>query len=189
MTSTTDKFAEAEAAVDRGTPWRFREPDAPNPLTIEVTGWSRGHTTLGEAEFLNGTDHAGKAWSILVGSVVLTKRLIEGLIEEWDEASQQFVVVKTLGRVGVGDLVSIKFIGDKQGAKYDYPNFRVYRKQYDAPGEGSGNGLPSIQTRQATPEEQAEFDAMYGDMAEADFEVPAGSSQNADPGKDGIPYA
>jgi hypothetical protein len=189
VTSTTDRWAEAEAAVDRGTPWRFREPDAPNPLTIEVTGWSTGHTTLGEAEFLNGTDHTGKAWSILVGSVVLTKRLIEGLVEEWDEGSQQFVVVKTLGRVEAGEMVSIKFIGDKQGAKYDYPNFRVYRKQYDEVDSGGGNGLPSIPTRQATPEEQAEFDAKYGDMAEADFEVPVRNSQNADPGEDGIPYA
>jgi hypothetical protein len=60
------RFDEAEAVVDRGTPWKFREPDAPNPLTIEVSGWSTGHTTLGEAEFLNGTDREGRngvSWS------------------------------------------------------------------------------------------------------------------------------
>jgi hypothetical protein len=122
------RFDTAEAEVDRGEPWRFREPDAPNPLTIEAIDWSTGVTKLGHAEFLNGGDRNGKRWSVIVGSVVLTKRLIEGVIEEWDETSNSFVVTQTLGRVQPGEIVSIKYIGDKEGAKYAYPNFRVVRK-------------------------------------------------------------
>jgi hypothetical protein len=124
---TDDRFDEAEADVDRGTPWMFRDPDAPNPLTIMATGWSTGHTSLGEAEFLNGTDRDSKKWSILVGSVVLTKRLIDGLVEEWDNEQGKFVVVETLGRVQAGEIVSIKWVGDKQGT-YKYPDFRISRK-------------------------------------------------------------
>jgi hypothetical protein len=128
MASITDRFDEAEADVDRGDPWLFREPDAPNPLTIEATGWATGHTKLGEAEFLLGVDRDGRKWSILVGSVVLTKRLIEGTIEQYDAERGEFVVVKTLGRVQPGEIVSIKYVGDVEGAKYTYPNFRVSRK-------------------------------------------------------------
>jgi hypothetical protein len=106
----------------------YREPDAPNPLTIEATEWSTGVTKLGEAEFLQGVDRAGKKWSVLVGSVVLTKRLIEGLVEEWDGEPGEFVVVKTEGRVQPGEIVSIKYVGDREGTKYDYPDFRVSRK-------------------------------------------------------------
>ena len=67
------RFDEAEADVDRGEPWRFRGTDAPNPLTL-ATGWSTGHTHFGEAEFLNGVDQDGKAWSVLVGSIALRSR-------------------------------------------------------------------------------------------------------------------
>ncbi len=106
----------------------FRQDDAPNPLTILATGWATGHTKLGDAEFLHGIDRDGKKWSILVGSVVLTKKLIEGLVEEWDDDRGEFVVVETLGRVEPGEIVSLKYIGDVEGAKYTYPNFRVSRK-------------------------------------------------------------
>jgi hypothetical protein len=123
-----DRFDEAEADVDHGTAWRYREPDAPNPLTILATGWSTGVTKLGEAQFLNGTDRDGNAWSVLVGSVVLTKRLVEGTVEEWDNNRNEFVVVDTLGRVQPGEVVSIKYLGDVEGAKYTYPNFKVSRK-------------------------------------------------------------
>lgn len=132
MSSVTEgndaRFAAAEADVDHGSSWRYREDDAPNPLTILATGWSTGVTKLGEAEFLNGTDRDGKAWSVLVGSVVLTKKLIEGLVEEWDEERRAFVVTETLGRVQPGEVVSIKYLGDVEGAKYAYPNFKVSRK-------------------------------------------------------------
>ena len=76
-TTETDRFYEAEADVDHGSPWMFREDDAPNPLVIEATDWSTGVTKLGEAEWLNGVDRDGKSWCVLVGSVMLTKRLIE----------------------------------------------------------------------------------------------------------------
>ena len=132
-----DRFDEAEADVDHGTPWRYREPDAPNPLTILATGWSTGMTKLGEAEFLSGLDRDGKQWSILVGSLVLTKRLIDGTVEQWDDDKQGFVVVETLGRVQAGEVVSIKYLGDVEGAKYDYPNFKVSRKPASA---GSSEG-------------------------------------------------
>ncbi len=122
------RFDEAEAEVGNTTPWRFREPDMPNPLTIVATDWATAVTKLGEAEFLAGQDRDGKRWSVLVGSVVLTKRLIDGLVEEWDEAQSKFVVVETLGRVKAGEVVSIRFIGDVDGARFRYPNFRVSRK-------------------------------------------------------------
>jgi hypothetical protein len=122
------KFDEAEADVDHGHSWRFREADAPNPVTIQATGWSSGVTKLGPAEWLNGVDRDGKKWSVLVGSVVLTKRLIEGLVEKWNDEKQAFVTVATLGRVQPGEIVSIKYVGDVEGARYTYPNFKVSRK-------------------------------------------------------------
>ncbi|HZQ64231.1 MAG TPA: hypothetical protein VFA66_03270 [Gaiellaceae bacterium] len=132
------RFDEAEADVDHGTAWRYREPDAPNPLTILVTGWSTGVTKLGEAEFLNGIDRDGRKWSVLVGSVVLTKRLIEGTVEEWNGVKNEFVVTRTLGRVQAGEVVSIKYVGDVNGARYAYPNFKVSRKPRTA-GSSSGD--------------------------------------------------
>jgi len=123
-----ERFDEAEADVDHGTPWMYRESDAPNPLTIEATAWSQGVTRLGEAQFLQGVDREGKKWSVLVGSVVLTKRLIEGLVEEWNDEKSEFVVVKKEGRIQPGEIVSIKYLGDREGAKYDYPDFRVSRR-------------------------------------------------------------
>lgn len=122
------RFDEAESEVDRGEPWHFRDAGAPNPLTISVSGWSTGVTKLGEAEFLNGIDRHRKPWSILVGSVVLKKRLIEGLVEAWDDDQGGFVVVETLGRVQPGEVVSIKYTGDAEGATYNYPKFRVSRR-------------------------------------------------------------
>jgi hypothetical protein len=122
------RFDEAEADVDFGSPWLYREPDAPNPLTIMATGWSTGFTKLGEAEFLTGTDRDGKKWSVLVGCVVLTKKLVEGLVEEWDTDQNQFTIVESLGRVEPGEIVSMKYVGDVEGAKYTYPNFKVSRK-------------------------------------------------------------
>ncbi len=107
----TSKFDEAEADVDHGHSWRFREADVPNPVTIEATHWSTGVTKLGEAEWLNGVDRDGKQWSILVGGTVLKKKLLEGLVEEWNDDRQEFVVVETLGRVQPGGVVSIKFLG------------------------------------------------------------------------------
>jgi hypothetical protein len=130
MNSNTQdqRFDEAEADVDYGTPWLFREPDAPNPLTIEATDWSTGVTKLGEAEFLQGLDREGKKWSVLVGTAVLQKRLIEGLVEEWDNDKGEFVVVATEGRVQRGEIVSIKYLGDREGARYVYPDFRISRR-------------------------------------------------------------
>ncbi len=123
------RFDEAEADVDYGAPWLYREPGTPNPLTIQVVEWHEGVTKLGPAEWMQGLDRDGKRWSVLVGSVVLTKRLIEGLVEEWSEENDEFVVVETLGRVQPGEVVSMKYLGDVEGAKYTYPNFRVSRKQ------------------------------------------------------------
>ena len=140
-TTSDNRFDEAEADVDHGTPWLFREPDAPNPLTIEATEWSTGITELGEAEFLQGVDRDGKKWSLLVGSVVLTKSLIERVVEEWDEEQGGFVVSKTEGRVRPGEVVSIKYVGDREGAKYIYPDFRVSRRPPLDEG-GLDDGIP-----------------------------------------------
>lgn len=135
MTSIHDaRFDDAESDVDRGSPWRFRDdPDAPNPLTIEVIEWSTGVTKLGEAEFMNGVDRDGKRWSVLVGSVVLRKHLVEGLVEEWDDDRKAFVETARLGRVEPGEVVSIKYVGDREGAQYNYPDFRVSRKPVAGP--------------------------------------------------------
>lgn len=122
------RFDDAESDVDRGSPWRFREPDAPNPLTLEVTEWSTGVTKLGEAEFMNGVDRDSKRWSVLVGAFVLRKNLIDGLVEEWDDERKAFVETARLGRVEPGEVVSMMYLGDREGAKYDYPDFRVSRK-------------------------------------------------------------
>jgi len=122
------RFDEAEAEVDNGEPWMFREQSTPNPLTIKALEWSTGTTRLGEAEFLKGVDREGKRWSILVGSVILMKRLIEGVVEEWDDGQKTFVIIRTEGRVQPGEVVSIKYLGDKKGAQYEYPNFSVSRK-------------------------------------------------------------
>jgi hypothetical protein len=123
-----DRFDEAEADVDYGTPWLFREPDAPNPLTILAEEWTTGITKLGEAEFLVGVDRDGKRWSVLVGCVVLKKRLIEGAVEEWSAELNEFVLVEELGRVQPGEVVSMKYLGDVEGAQFSYPNFKVSRK-------------------------------------------------------------
>lgn len=130
------RFDEAESDVDRGEPWLYREDGAPNPLTIRVTGWSTGHTKLGDAEFMAGIDRNGKAWSVLVGSVVLTKRLIDGLVEKWSDELNGFVIAETLGRVQVGEVVSLKYLGDGENAQGKaYPRFMVSRKP---PAEAAG---------------------------------------------------
>ncbi len=118
-----------KAEVERGAPWRFREPDTPNPLTIQVTGWSSGKTRLGPAEFMNGVDRDGKTWSVLVGPVVLRKRLIEGIVDDWDNVRREFVVGETLGRVQPSEVVEIQYLGDAQGQRYKYPTFTVSRNQ------------------------------------------------------------
>jgi hypothetical protein len=123
------RFDDAEAEVDRGESWRFREEGVPNPLTLKVTGWSSGHTRHGEAEFLIGTDRAGKKWSVLVGATVLRRRLIDGEVSEWDEERQAFVVVRVDGRAAVGDVVSIMYLGDRDtGDGATYAAFDVVRK-------------------------------------------------------------
>lgn len=142
-TAYESRFDAAEADVDSGSPWMFREADTPNPLTIEVTGWSTGHTKLGEAEFMNGVDRAGQKWSVLVGNAVLTKTLIEGLVEEWDSATNGYVVKATLGRVKRGEVVSLKFTGDAESAAgYVYPTFKVSRIPAPAATEDTKGELP-----------------------------------------------
>ena len=137
LTETYSGFDAAEADVDTGSPWMYRETDAPNPLTIQATGWSTGHTRLGDADFLNGIDRDGKKWSVLVGNVVLRKFLIEGSVEEWDSAEGGYVVKETLGRVTDGEFVSIKFTGDAESDKgYSYPTFKVSRKPPATNGQG-----------------------------------------------------
>jgi hypothetical protein len=145
QTQDDPRFDEAESDVDYGSSWLFREPGAVNPLTILATGWSTGTTKLGEAEFLQGVDREGKKWSVLVGSVVLGKRLIDGLVEEWDDALQKFVVVETLGRVQPGEVVSIRYVGDREGDKFPYPDFKVSRKPAAAAttgGAGMSHDIP-----------------------------------------------
>jgi hypothetical protein len=136
------RFAEAEAEVEHGRAWRFREDDSPNPLTILATHWSTGYTKLGTAEFLNGTDRDGQRWSVLVGGVVLRQALIEGLVKEYDQERREFLVILTLGRVQPGEVVSIRYLGNRESAQYNYPDFKISRKP--AP-------MPRAVERQAPP--------------------------------------
>ncbi len=136
------RFAQAEAEVSRGKPWPFRDTDAPNPLTIIATGWSSGHTKYGEADFLAGTDRDGTVWSVLVGSVVLRRRLIDGEVSEWDDKRKTFVVTDVEGRVQPDEVVSIKYVGDKDAASGNsYPDFVVVRKP---PSGSAPAATPSV---------------------------------------------
>lgn len=147
MTGYDPRFDDAENELSRGTAWRYREQDAPNPLTIEATGWSTGRTRHGEAEFLNGVDKNGEPWSVLVGALVLRRRLIEGEVSEWDDSRNAYVVTRTEGRVRAGEVVSIKYLGDRENASgKPYADFAVSRKPAageDATGPGDGDdGIP-----------------------------------------------
>jgi hypothetical protein len=142
------RFDDAEAELRRGDAWKYRQPDTPNPLTILVTGWSSGHTKHGLTDFLNGTDRDGKAWSVLVGSLVLRKRLIDGEVSEWDADRNAFVVTNMEGRVQPGEMVSILYTGDKEGASgTPHATFKVSRLPApaaaadDKPAESPQSGM------------------------------------------------
>jgi hypothetical protein len=123
------RFDEAEAETRRGRVWNFRDETAPNPLTILAKGWNTGHTRLGEAEFLTGSDRTGELWTILVGSIVLKKRLIDGEVTEWDDEGQTFRTTGREGRVQAGEVVSLRYKGDREsGSGMTYPDFEVVRK-------------------------------------------------------------
>lgn len=126
--TASNRFDEALAEIERGEAWRFREPGAPNPLVIECVGWESGHTRLGDADFLIGVDREGKKWSVLVGGVVMRKRLIDGIVETYDHTTGKFEVVRTEGRVVPGEIVGLKYLGDRDGAQYAYPNFTITRR-------------------------------------------------------------
>lgn len=136
MTTYDPRWDEAESEADRGEPWKPKEDSThPNPLTIEAEGWvTFTHATYGETELLVGKDRDGKKWSILI-KAILKKTLVEGVFEEFDEKQNAFVEKERLGRVEPGEVVSVKFLGEKEGAKYTYDNFNVVRKpaRDDAP--------------------------------------------------------
>jgi hypothetical protein len=146
-TSYDPRFDEAEAEADRGNAWKPREAGMPNPLTIVATEWSTGQTRIGPAEWLNGVDRDGRRWSVLVGSTILKKRLLEGVVEEWDPERNAFVEIRREGRVEPGEMVSLKFLGIKEGGTYDYPNFTVVRKPAL---EQSGEAAPAPEASAAS---------------------------------------
>ena len=79
---TDSRFDEAEADVDRGTPWRFREPDAPNPITLEVTDADAAERIVAEAE-----GRFGSIDVIVNGAGQATHRDLEDVPDEaWYEA-------------------------------------------------------------------------------------------------------
>jgi hypothetical protein len=53
-----------------------------------------------------------------------------------------WAVRKTQGRVQPGEIVSIKYVRDREGAKYDYPDFRVSRKPPNVVAVSSQGELP-----------------------------------------------
>jgi len=122
------RWDEAESEVDRGRAWRFKDEGAPNPLTIQAEEWVQITTEYGETELLTGRDRDGSSWSILVGSKILQKALIDGVFEEWDDDKKAFVVKETLGKVRPGEVVSVKYLGEREGGKFTYSNFAISRK-------------------------------------------------------------
>jgi hypothetical protein len=84
--------------------------------------------------------------SVLIGGVVLRKRLVEGLVEEWNDEQSKYVVTETLGKAQVGEVVSLKFIGDGETSTGNaYPKFSVSRKPAAATTEPQGeedDGIP-----------------------------------------------
>jgi hypothetical protein len=129
MTSYDARFDEAEAEVDRGAPWKPEDdPDLPNPLTILAEEWVEITTDYGDTELLVGRDRDGKRWSKLVGSTILRKLLIDGIVEAWDEGENAFVQKEVLGKVQPGEVVSMKYLGKREGGKFTYSNYAVSRK-------------------------------------------------------------
>ena len=128
MSTYDSRFDEAEAEVDRGEPWKPKEEGAPNPLTILAEEWVSISTDYGDTELLVGRDRDGKRWSVLAGKAILKKLLIDGVVEEFDEAQNAFVQKEVLGKVEPGEVVSIKFLGERQGGTFTYDNFAVSRK-------------------------------------------------------------
>lgn len=124
------RFDEAEAEVDKGNPWMFKEADAPNPLTIEVEEWVEITTTFGPADLMIGRDRNRKRWSVLVGekATVLRKGLIEGLVEGWNDEKKHYEVIETLGKVQAGEVVSLFFDGQGEGANGPYNKFKISRR-------------------------------------------------------------
>jgi hypothetical protein len=154
------RFDAAEAELDRGEPWRYREDNAPNPLTIEVEGWVNGHTKHGDAEFLVGADRDGNKWSVLVGPTVLRRRLIDGEVSEWDDERETYVVVDMQGRVQAGDVVSMKYLGDRDnGSGGSYANFDVVRKPAANGTKPEARDEPKLE---ATPEPGPEPSTGFG---------------------------
>lgn len=172
--SSNDEFDQAESAVEYGRSWRFREEGNPNPLTIRVTGWSLDVAMPNGdlVDFMRGTDRDGEAWSVLVGGAVLKQHLIEGRVEEWNDEKEAFEQTALLGRVQAGQVVSLKYTGDKRSkAGYDYPTFKISRV-----GEAQADAASTITTA-----EQREAAA---ETAPAATEAPAAAPDS----KDDIPF-
>jgi hypothetical protein len=131
VTAYDARFDEAEAEVDRGEPWKPKEnSDHPNPLTIIADRWvTFTHEKFGEGELLVGRDRNNMLWSILVSSTVLKNALIDGVFKEFDPEQNAMVEKERLGKVQEGEVVSIKYLGKKEGGAYgEYDNFNVVRK-------------------------------------------------------------
>lgn len=150
MTEYYERWDEAEADVDRGSPWKFREPGAPNPLTVMAEEWIEITTDFGDTDLLLGRDRNGKRWSVLAGSTILRKGLVDGIMEEWDDGKKEFVVRETLGKVEPGEIVSIKYEGEREGGKFTYANFSISRKP-----AREGVELPKLQVQDPDVPEQA----------------------------------
>jgi hypothetical protein len=152
--SDTSIFDTVEAEVERGEPWKYREPGAPNPLTVQVAGWSTGRMKSGdEVEFMTGRDRDGRLWSLLVGAITLKDALIDGNVKRWDDDSGEYVIVQQNGRVQPGEVVSIKYLGDATSKRsgQTYPTFRIARG-------GQNGATPAV----PSPEDQERIWSQLG---------------------------
>jgi hypothetical protein len=60
---------------------------------------------------------------------VLRRRLIDGEISAWDDERGAYVVTGAEGRVQPGEVICIKFLGDKEGTQgKPYADFVIVRK-------------------------------------------------------------
>lgn len=126
------RFDEAEAELDSWRAWKIKSDSSlPNPLTIIADKWDeyQGSDYPEPLEFLHGTDRHGNKWSVAVSTIILKKRLIEGLVEDWSEKDNAFVVTSVEGRVEPGEVVSIAYEGEAEAKKGSLSKFKVVRKK------------------------------------------------------------
>jgi hypothetical protein len=106
---------------------------------------------------LSVRDDDGTLWSILVGTYLLRKRLLEGEVAEWNDETREFETVDILGPVRPGELLAIELRGERQftnqeGRLVTSPDYRTMRKQPAVTADGQQRlGEPDATTPEPEP--------------------------------------